>query len=210
MSTYKSVMEITPEIAPTLKKSEVVDVANEEIDAIDARFKAEGKSASLAGVAKNALASGAKEAAAEMAAGAKSLGLGCLNLLIPFAALGFFMSGKKKTAITQVVLCCLSAIIVICVGGVAGGIITGYVVGFLYFAALALWNKVVDAKNKLVDAKNQLVAAKDSLAKLNNPFTGHKNLTEKEHFTAPEHYEEYMGLLNEREEHFQVIYKLCK
>ena len=210
MSSYKSVMEITAEIAPTLKKSEVVEVAKEEIDAIDARFKAEGKSASLAGVAKNALASSAKEAAAEMAAGAKSLGLGCLNLLIPFAALGFFMSGKKKTAITQVVLCCLSAFIVICVGGVAGGIITGYVVGFLYFAALALWNKVVDAKNKLVDAKNQIAAAKDSLSKLNNPFTGHKNLTEKEHFTAPEHYEEYMGLLNEREEHFQVIYKLCK
>ncbi|MBQ7022488.1 MAG: hypothetical protein IJN29_02835 [Akkermansia sp.] len=210
MSTYKSVMEITTAIAPTLQKSEVVKVADEEIDAIDARFKAEGKSANLAGVAKNALASGAKEAAAELANGAKSLGLGCLNLLIPFAALGFFMSGKKKTAITQVVLCCLSAIIVMCVGGVIGGIICGYVVGFLYIAALALWNKIVDAKNQLVDVKNQFAAAKDSLSKINNPFTAHKNLTEKEHFTAPEHYEEYMGLLNEREEHFQAIYKLCK
>lgn len=203
MSTYKSVMEITAEVAATLQKSEVVKVANEEINAIDTRFEAEGKSASLAGAAKNALASGAKEAAAELAAGAKRFGLTCLNLLIPFAALGFFMSGKKKTAITQVVLCCLAAIIVMCTGGVAGGIATGYVVGILYVAAIALWNKILAAKEKLV-------AAKDSLTKLNNPFTACKNLTEKEHFTAPEHYEEYMALLNEREAHFQIIYKLCK
>lgn len=199
MSTYQSVLDITPEIAPSLTKDEVSKVVHAEINAIDDRFKAEGKSAGLGKTAKNALASGAKE----VAEGAKNMGLGCLNMLLPFAALGFFMRGKKKTAITQVVLCSLALIVPMCAGSVVGGVVACYVVGILYIAALALWGKIMDAKQQFSDAKN-------ALSNFNNPYFHWKSLTSPEHFTAPEHYNEYIALLDEREAHYLQIIKLCK
>ncbi len=188
MSTYTSIFQITPEIASTMKKSQVRQIAKAEIDALDEQFKAEGKGVGVTGTTKNALASEVKSTAA-----------GCLNLILPFAALGHFKMGKKKTAITQVVLCCLSLLIPICTGDVAMGLVLCYVVGFLYNAVLRIWNRLVEFKNST-----------KALVNLTNPYIQEKEWTYPEHFTAQQYYDEYIALLNEREAHYLQIIKLCK
>lgn len=188
MNTYTSILQITPAVASAMKKSEVREVARNEIYAIDSEFKAQGKSAGLGGSAKNALASGVKETAA-----------GCLNLILPFAALGHYKMGKKKTAITQVILCCLALIVPMCIADAFTGVILCYVVGFVYNLLVGLWNKLVSIKNSAKAAIN-----------LTNPYIQWKNLTEPEHFTSKEYYTEYITMLNEREAHYLQIIKCCK
>ena len=188
MSTYASILQITPEVASAMKKSEVREVAKNEIYTIDSEFKSQGKSAGLGGTAKNALASGVKETAA-----------GCLNLILPLAALGHFKMGKKKTAIPQVILCCLALIVPMCIADAFVGVILCYVVGFFYNMLVGLWNKLVGIKNSAKAAIN-----------LTNPYIQWKNLTEPEHFTSREYYTEYMTMLNEREAHYLQIIKCCK
>lgn len=188
MSTYSSILEVTPEIASTMKKSEVRKIATDEIDAIDDRFEAEGKGVGLGGTAKNALASEVKGTA-----------LGCLNLLLPFAALGHFKMGRKKAAITQVVLCCLSLIIISASFGMVGGVVGCYVVGFAYNTILKIWDRCVELKN----------SAK-ALVNIANPYIRNKQLTFPEQFSAKQYYDEYIALLDEREAHYLQIIKLCK
>ena len=188
MSTYSSILEVTPEIASTMKKSEVRKIATDEIDAIDDRFEAEGKGVGLGGTAKNALASEVKGTA-----------LGCLNLLLPFAALGHFKMGRKKAAITQVILCCLSLIIISANFGMVGGVVGCYVVGFAYNTILKIWDRCVELKN----------SAK-ALVNIANPYIRNKELTFPEQFSAKQYYDEYIALLDEREAHYLQIIKLCK
>lgn len=188
MSTYASILQITPKVAFAMKKSEVREVAKNKIYTIDSEFKAHGKSAGPSGTAKNALASGVKETAAV-----------CLNLILPFAALGHFKLGKKKTAITQVILCCLALIVPMCIADAFVGVILCYVTGFFYNMLVGLWNKLVGIKNSAKAAIN-----------LTNPYIQWKNLTETEHFTSREYYTEYISMLNEREAHYLQIIKYCK
>ena len=188
MNTYSSILEVTPEIASTMKKSEVRKIATDEIDAIDNRFEAEGKGVGVAGTAKNTLTSEVKGTA-----------LGCLNLLLPFAALGHFKMGRKKTAITQIVLCCLSLIIISANFGMVGGVVGLYVVGFVYNTILKIWNRCVELKN----------SAK-ALVNIANPYIRTKELTFPEQFSAKQYYDEYIALLDEREAHYLQIIKLCR
>lgn len=188
MSTYQSILEISAEIAPTLTKKEVRKIASDEIDAIDARFKAENKSVNMKGVARNSLASAGKDMAS-----------GCLNIALPFTALGHFMRGNKKTAITQLIICGLSLIIPICAGEIIMGIALCYVMGFVIALALRIWDAILETKK----------AAK-GIMNLTNPYIQWKNLTAPEHFSAIEHYNEYMNTLSRLEEHYVTIIKLCK
>lgn len=188
MNSYTSILQITPEIASTMKKSEVRKVAKDEIDAIEERFKAEGKGVGVSGTAKNALATEVKDTAA-----------GCLNLILPFAALGHFKMGKKKTAITQVVLCCLSLLVPVCTGDAAIGVVLCYIVGFVYNFILKIWNRLVEVKNST-----------KALVNLTNPYIQTKEWTYPEQFSAQQFYDEYIALLDEREAHYLQIIKLCK
>lgn len=188
MSTYQSILEISAEIAPTLTKKEVRKIACDEVDAIDARFKAENKFVNMKGVARNSIASASKDKAS-----------GCLNIALPFTALGHFMKGNKKTAITQLIICGLSLIIPICSGEIIMGIALCYVMGFVIALALQLWDIILEAKRTAKLIMN-----------LTNPYILWKSLTLPERFTAIEHYNEYMNTLSRLEEHYVTIIKLCK
>lgn len=196
MNTYTSILEITPAIAATMKKAQVRQVAGEEIDAIDNRFEAEGKSVGLGRTAKNAVATEVKGMAATV-----------LNVLIPFAAPGHFMMGRKKTAITQIILCCLSLLFPLCtsagpnigLGEVIIGLVLCYIVGFVYNIIMWFLSKLIDLKN----------SAK-TLLNITNPYIQWKSITYPEQFSAQQYYDEYLALLNEREAHYKQIIKLCK
>lgn len=193
---YNSVLEITQEAAKSMTKKELKAVSEKELCAIDDRFKAEGKSVGIAGVAKNALKSGAKEAVSGMA-------FGCLNLILPFTAIGYFKKGNKKTAIAQLVICDGALIGLGLTSGWVVGLIACYVLGAVYFYVM---NKVLGFISDAKEAKRSL---KGSLS-INNVFTAHLYLTEVEHFKTPADHKEYVDLLKEREAHVNMLLKAMK
>ncbi len=200
---YNSVLEITQEAAKSITKKELKAVSEKELCAIDDRFKAEGKSVGIAGVAKNAFKNEAKEAVSGMA-------LGCLNLMLPFAALGYFKKGKKKTAIAQLVICDGALIGLGLTSGWVVGLIACYVLGAVYsFVMSKVLGFISDAKEAISDAKEATRSIKGALS-FNNVFTAHLALTEVEHFKTPADHKEYVDLLKEREAHVNMLLKAMK
>lgn len=187
----RSILELGAEEAAEMSRAELRDLACEEIAAVEGRARAEGRRTGLLGAARNTVVFKARD-----------LGLGCLNVLLPFLALGCFLGGRRWTGVAQVLLCA---------GALAAGYaLSGWWLGLLLcYAAGVLFCFLVSLGEKLRDARACALALREVVQKGVNPYVPLRSLACPEHFASRAFYEEYVAWAEVCARRYEELLRLC-
>lgn len=187
----RSILELGAEEAAEMSRAELRDLACEEIAAVEGRARTEGRRTGLLGAARNTVVFKARD-----------LGLGCLNVLLPFLAPGCFLGGHRWTGVAQVLLCA---------GALAAGYaLSGWWLGLLLcYAAGVLFCFLVSLGEKLRDARACALALREVVQKGVNPYVPLRSLACPEHFASRAFYEEYVAWAEVCARRYEELLRLC-